>query len=289
MAVERDTREAPAPQGNTKKRFGWFWGIGCLIVGLLVGLGIFGYQNINNKQVQQEKDYKAEEARLKEELLKAGEALRLCKATQVPCSGGHTTIPTRHRPHHRHFALKPPPGIRPKIEVEKHSQEPTAAQIAAACNPLPIALNSQGKWKCVPPQRVEVVKSPTKQEEPDVYYPAVNIDGSNEESSLPTTNHALTCAGAGALGGLVAERNGRGAARGALVALAGDFIGTAIGGRTGGTIGCGVATGGYMINRYNHRNRGGGNHPPIITQPPPVSGGSPGVTVNPGIPGVTLN
>lgn len=282
MAEERIPEKLGAPKDKNKKCPWWPYVIFCLVIGMLVGVGVFESQKRHT-----------EEVRLDQELTKVKSDLMACQATHVSkCEEVPKKVVKKVRKVRHHAIPKKPPVAQARVEEKKFDPrvcgEGTDAVINKAtgkpeCRAVPAAVTS------VVPMPAPVVKRVIAEpKEPDVYYPAVAAI--EEESSLPTARHALGCAGVGALGGLVVEGNGRGAARGALVAVVGDLIGTAIGGRTGGDIGCGVGTVGNMAYRYN---RGRNNSsPPVVAVNPPNPRPSvtpPGVTVNPGLPGVTLN
>lgn len=272
MAEDR-VLEKPSASKEEKKCPWWPYVIFCLIIGMLIGVGVFEYQKRH-----------AKESSLSQELSKVKSDLTACQASQAPKCGEEPKKVVKKVRKVRHYAVpKKPLVAQARVEEKKFDPnvcgEGTDAVINKAtgkpeCRAIPAVVTS------VAPMPAPVVKRVIAEpKEPDVYYPAVAAI--EEESSLPTARHALGCAGIGALGGLVVEGNGRGAARGALVAVVGDLIGTAIGGRTGGDIGCGVGTVGNMAYRYN---RGGNNSsPPIAAANPP----GPGVVTLPPGPGVT--
>lgn len=274
------------PKSANKKKSVWW--LVLIAILLFAGAAYWGW-NIAQEQKAREQKQKNRSDELSKVLTAKDKDLQKAQTALLVCEGlrkGQALCGDNKKRKRHYHTPKPSKLTRTENPSPKMvSTKLTAEQMVAACDPLPIVSDGHGGWKCVslPPQQIAAAVKEVAPKEPDVYYPAV-FEG-EEESSLPTANHALGCAGVGALGGLAVEGNGRGAVRGALVAVVGDLIGTAVGGRTGGNIGCGIGTVGNMVYRHN---RGGNNlPPPPVMHSPPIP--APGATANPGLPGATLN
>lgn len=272
MVRESEAGEQATPKGEKKRRFGWPVVVTLLILSILTGLGVREHQQRSAQIAQNEKSLSEERTRLEKELHDAQGALKVCKEA-APC--GKAKKLTRNT--HRYKVPKPPAVAQARIKEKKFDPRDCGEGTEAVFSKV------TGKPECrmiavaPPPTPAPRVAEAPKQK-PEMTCEKPNIrelrdDGSIACIALPATQSAQQAMPDGCL---PPDQIGRILCRRTEAKSGSSWVPWALGGAAVVAI----------IANNRHKGGGGTTSSAVVTNPPRID---PGVTVNPGLPGFTLN